>query len=164
ALQWARDGGERTLGLQLAGALRKFWQRRGYYREGRVWLEELLALEHDTSDVAAIAARLRALEVAAWLAADQHDYARATQLFEQSMTLRRALGETEGETQLIVNAAIQARAVGQYQRATELLEDAVVRHRALGDRGSLSSGGLGYSLYFLALMRREQGDFARAAA
>jgi len=124
----------------------------------------LLALQHDMSDVVASAARLQALDVAAWLAADQHDYARAAQLFEQSMTLRRALGEDEGETQLLVNAAMQARAMGQYQRATELLEDAVARHRALGDHGSLSSGGLGYSLYFLALVRREQGDFADAAA
>jgi hypothetical protein len=139
ALQWARDGGDRTLGLQLAATLRRFWPSRGYIGEGRVWLEQLLALEHDTSDVAARAVRLHALEVAAWLAADQHDYARATQLFEQSMTLRRTLGETEGETQLLVNAALQARAVGQSERATTLLEDALARHRALGDRGSLSS-------------------------
>jgi len=162
ALQWACDGGDPTIGLQLAAALRRFWRSRGYLCEGRVWLEELLALQHDMPDVVARAARLQALDVAAWLAADQHDYARAGQLFEQSMSLRRALGENEGETQLLVNAAMQARAVGQYQWATELLEDTVARHRALGDRGSLSSGGLGYSLYFLALIRREQSDFAGA--
>jgi len=164
ALQWARDGGDPTIGLQLAAALRRFWRSRGYLSEGRVWLEELLALQQDISDVVARAARLQALDVAAWLAADQHDYAHAGQLFEQSMTLRRAQGENEGETQLLVNGAMQARAMGQYRRATELLEDAVARHRVLGDRGSLSSGGLGYSLYFLALIRREQGDFAGAAA
>jgi predicted ATPase/class 3 adenylate cyclase len=164
ALQWARDGGDPTIGLQLAAALRRFWRSRGYLGEGRVWLEELLALPHDLSDVVARAARLQALDVTAWLATDQHDYVRAGQLFEQSMMLRRALGENQGETQLLVNAAMQARATGQYRRATELLEDAVARHRALGDRGSLSSGGLGYSLYFLALVRREQGEFAGAAA
>ena len=89
----------------------------------------------------------------------------ATQLFEQSMALRRALGETEGETQLLFNAARQARAVGQYQRATALLEEALARHRAMGRIvAALSSGGLGLALYELGWCCREQGDFARAAA
>jgi len=35
ALQWARDA-EPSLGLQLAGALSKFWKRCGYLSEGRV--------------------------------------------------------------------------------------------------------------------------------
>ena len=163
ALQWARDG-DPTIGLKLAVALRRFWRSRGYLGEGRVWFEELLALQNNMSDAVATAARLQALDAAAWLAVDQYDYARASQLFEQSRNLRRALGVDEGETQLLVNQAMQARAMGQYQRATELLEDAVARHRALGDRGSLSSGGLGYSLGFLGQVRREQGDFATAAA
>jgi WD40 repeat protein/predicted ATPase len=162
ALQSARDGGDRTIGLQLAGVLWRFWRIRGYLSEGRVWLEELLTLDEDPSDATAQAARLRALEGAAWLASHQHDYARATQLFEQSMMQRRALGEAEGETNLLGNAAIEARAVGQYQRARALLEDAMARQRALADRGGIGSAGLGQSLYLLGLVRREQGDFAGA--
>jgi tetratricopeptide (TPR) repeat protein len=164
ALQWARDGGDRTLGLQLGGALRKFWRRRGTISEGRIWLEELLALDDGTPNADAMAARLRALEGAAWLASDQHDYARAAHLFERSMALRRALGETEVEASALVNAALEARAAGQYERATALLEDAVGRHHALGDRVSLSNAGLDLSLFLLGLVRREQGDFAGAAA
>src|SRR5262249_59536530 len=101
-LQWARDGGDRTLGLQLATALRRFWQRRGSYSEGRVWLEELLARDDAPSDIVAMAARERALHAAAWLVSDQHDFARAMQLFEQSIALRRALGGREGEAQLVL--------------------------------------------------------------
>jgi tetratricopeptide (TPR) repeat protein len=164
ALEWARDGGDRTLGLQLGGALRKYWRRRGAIGEGRAWLDELLALEHDPSDATALAARRHALEGAAWLASDQHDYTRATLLFEQSLALRRRLGETDDETNLLVNAAIEARAAGQYPRATALLEDALARQRALGDRGSLGSAGLGLSLFLLGLVLREQGDSARATA
>jgi predicted ATPase/transcriptional regulator with XRE-family HTH domain len=164
ALQWACDGGYRTLGLQLAGALRKFWRRRGSISEGRGWLEELLALEDTPSEPDHLNARLRALEGAAWLASDQHDYLRATQLFEQSMALHQVLGATEGETNLLVNAGIQARAAGQYQQATALLEDAVAQHRRMGDRRSLSSAGLGLSLFLLGLVLREQGKLARATA
>src|SRR5262249_31262038 len=103
-LQWARDGGDRTIGLQLTGALRRFWQRRGFYSEGRTWLADLLARDDAASDTAAMAAQQRALHAAAWLAADQHDFAGATQLFEQSRALRRALGETEGETHRLLSA------------------------------------------------------------
>jgi tetratricopeptide (TPR) repeat protein len=110
-----------------------------------------------------MAARLRALHGAAWLASYQHDFVHAAQLFTESMALQRALGETEGETSLLDNAARQARAAGQYRRATALIEDALAQHRELSDRGSLSSGGLGLSLYELGLVRREQGDFAGAA-
>jgi WD40 repeat protein/predicted ATPase/DNA-binding XRE family transcriptional regulator len=164
ALQWARDGGDPTLGLLLAGALRKFWRRRGAISEGRGWLEALLALDDAAPDATAIAARLRAVDAAAWIASDQHDYVRATELFEQSIALHRALGETEDATNLLVNAAIQARAVGQYGQATSLLEDTVARHRALGNRGSLSSAGMGLSLFLLGLVRRELGDFVGATA
>ncbi len=162
ALQWARDGGDALIGLQLAGALLKFWRRRGAHREGRAWLEDLLAVATESADATASATRLRAMQAAAWLASDQHDYTRATQLFEQSMGLRRALGETEDQTNLLVNAGIQARAVGEYERATALLEDALAQQRALGNRGSLSGFGLGLSLFLLGLVQREQGNFARA--
>lgn len=171
ALQWARDSqdgtpvrSDHTLALQLGGALIKFWRRRGLLSEGRVWLEELLARHEDAPDAGAQAARLRALQGAAWLASDQHDYARATQLFEQSMALRRAWGEHEDEPNLLINAALEARVMGQYAKATALLEDALAQHRALGNRGSFGNFGLGLSLFLKGLVHREQGNFARATA
>ncbi|MBX3015824.1 MAG: AAA family ATPase [Caldilineaceae bacterium] len=177
ALQWTRDSqeavGARTpqfLGLQLAGALVKFWRRRGLLTEGRAWLAEFLALtekqsqDTDSPDPGFYAARLRALVGAAWLASDQHDYERATQLFEESLLLRRALGQREEDTQLLVNQALQARSMGAYRRATTLLEDALAHQRALGNRGSLGSFGIGQSLFLLGLVRREQGDFTQAMA
>ncbi len=120
----------------------------------------------------------RGLHAAAWLASDQHDYATATRLFEENKALRRVLGQTEGETDVLINAARQARAAGQYQRATALLEDALSRHHPLSDRASLSSarpelsfheiglvlGELGLVLRELGLVLRERGDFARAVA
>ena len=162
ALQWTRDGGDLTLGLQLGGALTRFWRNLGYISEGRVWLAELLAQDDAISDAAAHAARLSALHGAAWLAADQHDFAQAEQLIEQRMLLLRALGQSEDETNLLTNTALQARVVGDYRQATQLLEEALVRYRAQDNRGSLATGGLGFTLYFLALVLREQGNFSRA--
>ncbi|MCB0174323.1 MAG: tetratricopeptide repeat protein, partial [Anaerolineae bacterium] len=93
----------------------------------------------------------------------QHDFAHAAQIFEQSMALRRELGEMKGETSLLDNAARAWRSAGQYRRAIPLMEEALAQHRARGNRGSLGAGGLGFSLYELGLVLREQGDFARAA-
>jgi tetratricopeptide (TPR) repeat protein len=164
ALKWARDTRHTTIGLQLAGALTKFWQRRGYLGEGRMWLEELLALDDDTPGASAMIARLHALEGAARLATHQYDFARSTQHFAQSIALHRALGEPENTTPVLGSTAIVARVAGQYEQAAVLLEDAVARRRARDDRGSLSSAGLGLSLVLLGVVRREQGDFARARA
>jgi WD40 repeat protein/predicted ATPase/transcriptional regulator with XRE-family HTH domain len=173
ALQWACDTGTNILGLQLAVALWGFWRSYGYIVEGRTWLEQLLKLDTHPSDPVAVTARQRGLYAAAWLASDQQDYTTATRLFEESNSLRRALGETEGETDLLLNAARQARAVGQYQRATALLENVLSRRRAQGDHMSMASAALalplplhelGQVLRELALVLREQGDFERAAA
>ncbi|MBZ0303701.1 MAG: tetratricopeptide repeat protein [Anaerolineae bacterium] len=164
ALAWTRTGGNPAIGLKLATALTRFWRMHGDIAEGRVWLADLLVLTEQDDDPAIISIRMRALHQAGWLAADQHDFDQAARLFEQSADLRRALGETVSETTLLINAGLQARAAGQYQRATLLLEDALSQLRAQGDRGSLSTGGLGFSLYALALILREQGDFERATA
>jgi predicted ATPase len=104
------------------------------------------------------------------MASDLQDYAAATRLFEDALTLSHILGDTDGETDLLITAARQARRDGQYRRATELLEDALSRHRRLNERASSSKSDLGLLaesgqvLRELALMVRERGDFARASA
>ncbi len=45
ALQWAIEQHESELAQRLAGALQPFWFRRGYWSEGRRWLEEALAMD-----------------------------------------------------------------------------------------------------------------------
>lgn len=129
ALQWACDTGNTALGLRLAAALWSFWRSYGYGNEGRAWLERVLQLDPQPADRTAMAARRRALHAAAWLASDQHEFIAAARLFEESMALREALGETDGQIDLLINAAREARSAGQYQRATALLEDALSRYR-----------------------------------
>jgi len=76
ALGWARDGGDYTIGLRLAGALRKYWQSRGLISEGRAWLAIFLARADTTAEAAGMVARLHATQAAAWLASNQHDFGR----------------------------------------------------------------------------------------
>ena len=124
----------------------------------------LLASTGDEDDATAMALRASALEGAAWLAEDEHDFAQASALFAQSSALRHALGQDERTTSLLINEAMEARAGGDYARATALLEESLARHRALGNRESINRGGLGLSLSRLALVLAEQGAYARATA
>jgi tetratricopeptide (TPR) repeat protein len=169
ALQWALDRGLGTLGLRVAGGLGKFWLRGGYQREGRYWLAALLALPTDDDD-AALAARATALEGAAWLVHDKYDFAQASALFAQSGMLRRAMGREERPAELLINAALVARAGGEYARATTLLEECMIQYRRLDHQAGTMDMTLGLSLSWgyrytiLALVLREQGEYARATA
>jgi tetratricopeptide (TPR) repeat protein len=170
ALQWACETSASILALRLAVALGAFWRSYGYNTEGRAWLSQVLKLEPHSADTTITAMRRRALQLAAWMASDQQDYAVATRLFEEALALSHILGDTDGETDLLITAARQARRDGQYRRATALLEDALSRLRRLNERASSSTRDPGLLAEFgvvrreLALMAREQGDFARATA
>lgn len=163
-LQWAVHGGDAVLGLRIAEALYRYWRSRVYLDEGRQWLEALLALSQDVTDTDALQLQMRATYAAALILADQRDFARAETLFEQNRSLRHALGVGGDETTILINQAQQARNIGEYQRATEIFEEALAISRAKGDLGTLSSGGYGFVLYFLATTLRERGDFTRARA
>jgi hypothetical protein len=95
----------------VAGGLGKFWLQGGHQREGWHWLEALLALAAD-NDAAGMAARTAALEGAAWLADDRHDFEQAAALFAQSGALRQALRQEEQQIGPLINAAMEARAAG----------------------------------------------------
>jgi predicted ATPase/transcriptional regulator with XRE-family HTH domain len=176
ALEWAHDTGKSTLGLRFTLALWRFWRRFGYISEGRAWLARLLRMDEHLADAAAIRVRERALHAAAWLASDQHDYANATLLFEQSLALRHRPGQVSDKTNLAdplrnAAAARQARAEGNYRQAATLLEELLARYRLVGDRTTeasasleLSPDELGQALREFGTVLREQGDFVRAAA
>jgi tetratricopeptide (TPR) repeat protein len=170
ALRRALDHGHGALGLALAGGLGKFWLRGGHQREGRAWLVALLALAAEDADAAALATRAGALEAAAWLADDAHDFAQASALFAQGATLRHALGLEQSPAGGLINAAMEARAGGDYARATALLEEGLAQQRARGRDDGAGPGGLGLALTganrftLLALVLREQGAYARARA
>lgn len=48
ALRWAADHQEAALGLRLSVALAQFWHKRGYWTEGRQWLETFLKMSESS--------------------------------------------------------------------------------------------------------------------
>jgi predicted ATPase len=85
ALSWSLEeqGEDPELGLRMGAALGEFWYLRGYFNEGRRWLEEALA----KSGGAPTAARARALHRVSWLALLQGDLDRGQEASEEGLEL-----------------------------------------------------------------------------
>jgi non-specific serine/threonine protein kinase len=157
ALAWSLRGGFAGLGLQLAGALWRFWVMRGYVTEGRRWLEQVLS--HGDAASAPMSLRARAHNGAGNLAWWQGDFARAHAQLVEALALRRTLGDKVGIAGALNNLGIVAYLRGDLAQALAQCEESLGIFRALGDRW-----GSATSLHNLGLVMQEQGAFAQAQA
>jgi predicted ATPase/transcriptional regulator with XRE-family HTH domain len=143
-----------VLGVRLAGALWRFWWINGHYREGRNWLEAVLASGAGTD-----AERAMALYGAGSIATEQGDYERAATDLKTALATARLAGDRAVEALALTDLGSIARQQGAYERAARFHEAALAVRRETGDRrgGAVSLGSLGLaSLY--------QGDYDRADA
>jgi len=159
ALRWARESGEIDTGLRLAGALWRFWYMRGYQREGRGWLEDLLALTAKGPGGPARAARAKAFNAAGVLAYYQGDCVRAIALHEESLALRRELADKQAIASSLHNLASNVALCGDHERAVELYEESLALSRDLGAKLAIAA-----TLSNLGDIAREQGAYGRATA
>src|SRR3990172_4024738 len=154
ALEWCRTREDNPeYGLRLAGALWKFWEVRGYWSEGRAWLEGTLARSGELMN----SLRVKGLNGAAYLAFFQGDYERAAALGEESLALSRKLGDKRGTASCLNILGLEAREQGDYDRATTLLEETLAQFRLLGDKW-----GIAFSQSNLGIVAWNQGDHERA--
>jgi predicted ATPase/DNA-binding winged helix-turn-helix (wHTH) protein len=157
ALVWssASETGAES-GLRIAGALFPFWARRSYLGEGRSWLTRLLAA---TSGAPIGEARAKALNGAGVLARYQGDSRAARTFMEESLAIRRALGNRRGTAVTLINlAALDGDQVGaDYPGAKVLYEESLAISRELDDRWSIAM-----LLNRLAEDAYNRQDFARA--
>jgi non-specific serine/threonine protein kinase len=129
--------------LQLAGALGRYWYVRGRWSEGRDLCDRLL--RHSPKEISS--ARAKVLNWAGNLAYCQADYAPASALHEESLEIRRKLGDRKGISASLNNLGILAQWQGDFKKAKACYEECLKVEREFGDRagiaGSLSNlGGL----------------------
>ncbi|HET9224124.1 MAG TPA: tetratricopeptide repeat protein, partial [Roseiflexaceae bacterium] len=155
ALSWAIERQEAESAQRLVGALWRFWYTRGYLSEGRRWMEYALAL----SGRVAAAVRAKALTGAGGLAHAQSDYAQAIALYEESLALRRELGDKRGIAIVLNNLGLLARDRNDYASARARLEEALTVLRDVGDQRSVAG-----ILNNLGMLEHSQEQFARARA
>jgi predicted ATPase len=153
ALGWSlSDSVTAAQGLQLAGALWRFWYTRGYLDEGRAWLEMAL-----TGDQGASAARAEALDGAGVLAFNQGEYERASSLHEESLLLRRSLADAGGIAASLNNLGNVASVRGEYESAVVLYKESLLMRRSLGDKR-----GVAASLNSLGIVADLRGEYTVA--
>ena len=152
AQRWLLESEQATLGLRLGNALFPFWWLRGHYREGRAFMTEALALSDEQSALGA-----KALATAGALARLCEDLITAKAFYEESLAIKRDLGDDAGIASTLGNLGMIHRLEGDYKRAQRLVEESVAIYEQVGDKARVANG-----VNNLAAIAVNLGDMALA--
>ncbi len=159
AMQWAleADGDQARLevALHLGSAMRSFWQVRGYFREGRGFLEQALA----QSLASHVRLRAKVLNEAVHLALSQGDFAWGEALCQENLVQCRELGDSSAIARALYLLGLSACWQGNLTRASSLLSESVAISQEVGDQG-----GTLMALHVGGHVANHQGEYARAQA
>ena len=139
--------------LRLANALGPFWKARGYLREGRKWLTDVLECCPD----AAPKLRAAALHALGSLALRMGDYAQAKPALETSLALRRQEEDAAGVADTLTNLGILAAYTGDVAEAKAALQASLEILRARED-----SKGVADALVWLGNLVCQENDRVEA--
>jgi DNA-binding CsgD family transcriptional regulator/tetratricopeptide (TPR) repeat protein len=156
ALTWLLEEEEGELALRLCAALWRLWDMRGYWSEGRRWLQAALSLP---STQGRTVARAKALSVAGDLARQQYDEPVARLLLTESVALYRALGQDLGLVSSLGRLGEVMQRQGDVAAGRSLLEECMVLSRRLENHWELAR-----LLYRLAFLAWQQGNLTQKAA
>jgi predicted ATPase/DNA-binding CsgD family transcriptional regulator len=155
ALAWSQSESSGIQpGLQLAAALRMFWQMRGYISEGRKWLEIMLSRGRE----APAPLRAQVLSAAGFLTFHLGDFEQATAYWEQALALYQGLADAAGIGWQLMFLAYTAQQERDYPRAVHLAEQNLILQRQAENPWGMSS-----ALFCFADAVYAQGDVAQAA-
>jgi tetratricopeptide (TPR) repeat protein len=162
ALAWSRERGEVVAGLRLVAALGRFWWARGYWSEGRAYLDQFTALPPvATDDPEWDAACARAMALTSMLAFYQGDHQGARRLAEESVALARRLNDRAILCQAFYHLAwtyyYVALEGGADLAARPPVEKSLSLAQEVGDPFYLA-----FSLSLLGRISRQQGDLVTA--
>jgi predicted ATPase/class 3 adenylate cyclase len=156
ALQWLLElrnaEPSREKALRLGAALQRFWYVRGYFSEGRSFLERALT----GSEGVATPVRAKALRTAANLAFGQGDNVQGKLLCEDSLVLYRESGDKKGAAYCISLMSELAWIRSDYVMARSLIEESLVFWKEVDKMDAIA-----WALTSLADVVSEQGEYTR---
>ena len=155
-LEWSLVEAGSKGGLRLCGALGRFWSTRGHFAEGRQWCTRVLCkagAEERTPE------RAYLLNAAGVLCSLQGDFPAARALHEESLAIRRELGDRFGIAASLGNLGNVAVNQGDHPAARALQEQSLAIYRELGDRF-----GIAATLNSLAVLALKHNDYPAAKA
>jgi predicted ATPase len=142
-LIWSQMKGNQEVELRLASALGRFWYVRGYFAEGRRWLEDGLARSTDTL----VDVRVHALDWAAEFASIQNDIAAARALYDEMQALCRRAGDASGLASALYGRAWLLLDQGDYASArSDAMESVLIL------RGTNEVWGLAFATFTYAFI------------
>lgn len=154
ALEWTDSDSEMSRDcLQLAKSLARFWEVRGYYTEGRSWVEKALPKASEGEDDLV----MRAYNQVGNICREQGDYAAAKGYFEKSLELARKLDFKRGLAILLNNLGITALNSLDFETAKQHYEESIEICREINDPSNL-----GAAIDNLGAVLAQLGDYARA--
>ena len=154
ALRWAMDRQDYSTALRVADAIFWFWFHRGYWKEGRGWLEEALGLPTASTPTVERAEALTGVGILAWIQGD-HDVARSR--LEESVGLCRNIQYKYGLVHSLHFLSMEMLGQGDTKAARSMADESVEIARA-GDSGF----DLAIVLANLGLAAHTQDDYAVA--
>ncbi len=157
ALDWCIAKGRTEQALRVAAAIWRFWQMRGYLREGRARMEAVLALPGGDRFPEA---RKRALEAAGGIAYWQADMPAAQVWYDECLVLTRATGDKRALANAIYNDSFpRVLTRTDMNAALVLLNEALGLYRELDDKPGIAKclWGIGNVYHFMQ-------DYAAAVA
>jgi len=143
------------IGLRTAGALRQFWDVRGYYREGGEDLQRLLSAADRLGCSRAV--RVKALNAAGVLTYRQGEYAAARSTLEQALAMGSELGDRQSMALSLHHLGNAAFGQGDYAAARSLYQESLALRKDLGDKW-----GIAICLTNLGSVAYLQGDDSAA--
>ncbi|MGB7876367.1 MAG: tetratricopeptide repeat protein [Anaerolineales bacterium] len=136
----------------------EIYRLQGQYDKARVYYDESLSLTGNISGAQIRqAARAHTLKGAGTVATWQGDYTTARELNQESLAIRRELGDTPGVATLLNNLGIIARFQRDLTSARQMNDESLALFRELGDRWAV-----GQLLNNQACVASDQGEYAEA--
>jgi tetratricopeptide (TPR) repeat protein len=152
ALDWITGRPEHaTLVLKMVVTLFPVWNTRGYYNEGRNWLERALSLG------GAPEWRAKCLDCIGWIARMQGDPVAAQTALEEALALHTETGDEPGMATSLSHLAVLAGSEGDYQQAGALLIKALEIRRRVDEPVNL-----GPTLNNLGVVYLRTGEYEQA--
>jgi predicted ATPase/class 3 adenylate cyclase/Tfp pilus assembly protein PilF len=125
ALEWALQARKLEIAMQLSGSLWRFWEARGYWSEGRKWLEALLTERHH----APLSLQVNVLMGAGKLELYQDNYLQARSHFEESLMFYQKLDDEQGMERALHALGTLAQIQGDLAQARGFFEQALRLNR-----------------------------------
>ncbi len=154
ALEWlASSKGNNAMFLHLAGSMWKYWEIRGYFNEGRAYLEQALSNNPD----APAYERANGLRGAGMLAFQQGDFEQALVLHQESLALFREVGFPLGVARELDVLGEIAYYRGDRIQAIEYHTESLAIRYEIDDKE-----GIAHSLGQLGVIARDSGEYEKA--